>query len=334
MKTRLPRDAMKVISSRRGVLVAAAAATAVASAWETGHRRVLRADLAEPGVRIEKLSDLSYDTQVLETIARGLEQEWGEFAYLGFAGLREMLSVAGDTIFVVVERDETGAKALGIVQTILTDLRGDTELLQATYPDFATLTSPASWKRSRKHGGDTIVLLQITTLVKSRRSAGIGSLLRNAALNMLDARIAYALTTTPVDGAALGDVDVEQPKTYTAAMRFHTRGCARPARALPRFKQPLGESTRHGEDVVVMRYARDEAGEWPAPRPEMRLLTMGPLQRQANQSLRRLRLRRLRPARKALSDLLAKRPPRQIFDELRGRVRRRGLGDEQIRPAA
>jgi hypothetical protein len=332
MKTKIPRDAIKAISGRRGVFVAAAAATAAASAWETGHRRVRRADLAESGARIEKLSDLRYDKQALETIAAGLEDEWGEFAYLGFEDLNEMMAKAGDTIFVVVERDETGAQALGIVQTILTDVHGDAELLQATYPDFATLTSPESWKQSRHHGGDTVVLLQITTLVKSKRSGGIGSLLRNAALNMLDARISYALTTTPVDGALLGDVDVELPKTYTAAMRFHARGGAAPARTLPGYKQPQDGPTKHGEDIVMMRYARDESGQWPAPRPEMRLRTMGPLQRQVNQALRRLRLRRLRgirPPRRPLSDLrasskrfLTMRPSRQFLGELRGRVAR------------
>jgi hypothetical protein len=63
--------------------------------------------------------------------------------------------------------------------------------------------------------------------------------------------------------------------------------------------------TKHGEDVVMMRYARDESGEWPAPRPEMRLRAMGPLQRQLNQAVRRLHLRRLRPSTTPLSGLRA-----------------------------
>ncbi len=341
MKTKLPRTAMKAVSSRRGVLVAAAAATTAASAWETGHRRVRRADLPESGVRIEKLSDLRHDEQALAAIASGLENEWGEFAYLGFKNLREVLSKAGDTIFVVVERDEEGATALGIVQTILADVHGDAELLQETYADFAALTSPESWKASRTHGGDTLVLLQITTLAKSKRSAGIGSLLRNAALNMLDSHVSYALTTTPVDGAGLGDIDVELPETYTAAMRFHARGGASPARTLPSYKDPPGVPTKHGKDVVVMRYARDESGEWPAPRPEMRLRTMGPLQQQVNQALRRLRLRQLRPSRVSLSTLrsngqrlLAKRPNPHFFDELKSRIKRHRPDDEDIRRAA
>jgi hypothetical protein len=337
MKTKLPQ----ALSGRRGILVAAAAATAAASAWETGHRRVRRADLTDKGVRIEKLSDLRYDSQALETIAAGLEDEWGEFAYLGSKDLREMRDRAGDTTFVVVQRDESGAKALGIVQTILADVHGDAALLQETYPDFAALTSPESWKRSRQHGGDTVVLMQITTLGKSDRGGGTGSLLRNAALNMLDARVSYALTTTPVDGVLLGDIDVERPKTYTAAMRFHARGGASPARTLPGYKQPQGGLTKHGEDIVMMRYARDESGEWPAPRPEMRLRSMGPMQRQASQAIRRLRLRRPRPSRTPLSDLrasgqrfLAKRPARQLLDELRSRLPRRRHGDEDVRPAA
>ena len=317
MKTKLPRTAVKAVSSRRGVLVAAAAATAAASAWETGHRRVRRADLEESGARIEKLSNLRHDKQALAAIAAGLEDEWGEFAYLGFKNLRDLLSKAGETIFVVVEQEAEVATALGIVQTILADVHGDAALLQETYPDFAALTSPESWKTSRTHGGDTVVLLQITTLAKSKRSGGIGSLLRNAALNMLDSHVTYALTTTPLDGARLSDIDVELPKTYSAAMRFHARGGASPARILTAYKQPDDGTSKHGTDVVVMRYARDESGEWPAPRPEMRLRTAGPLQRQVARTLRRLRLRRLRPSRASLSDLqssgrrlLAKRPKR------------------------
>jgi hypothetical protein len=305
MKSRLPKDAIRALSGRRGVIVAAAAATAAASAWETGHRRVRRADLDESDSRIEKLSDLRHDKQMMEAIATSLEEEWGEFAYVGFDSIAEMARKAGDTIFVVVERNETEAKALGIVQTILTDVHGDAEMLQAAYPDFAALTSSETWKRSSRSHGDTVVLLQITTLGKSERGGGTGSLLRNAALNMLDGRVAYALTTTPVDGALLGDVDVELPKTYTAAMRFHARGGASPARTLPGYKTPVGGPTKHGEDIVMMRYARDESGEWPAPRPDMHLRTMGPMQRQVSQALRRFKVRKLHAPRTPLSDLRA-----------------------------
>jgi hypothetical protein len=340
MKTKLPHDAMKAFSGRRGVFMAAAAATAAASAWETGHRRVRRADLTEKGVRIEKLSDLRYDQQALDAIAGGLDDEWGEFAFLGFKDVREMLSKAGDTIFVVVERDESGAKALGIVQTILTDVHGDPALLQETHPNFASLTSPESWKRSRR-GGDTVVLLQITTLSKAKRASGTGSLLRNAALNMLDTRVSYALTTTPVDGASLDEIDVEKSRSYTPAMRFHARGGASPSRMLQGYKRPQGDATKHGEDIVVMRYARDESGEWPAPRPEMRLRSMGPMQRQVSQAARRLHLRKPHPSRTPLSDLrasgqrfFARRPARHFLDELRSRIARRRQGDEDVRTAA
>jgi hypothetical protein len=203
-----------------------------------------------------------------------------------------MLDRAGDTIFVVVERDASGVSARGIVQTILADVHGDAALLQETYPDFAALTSAESWKRARHRGGDTAVLLQITTLVQSKRGGGIGSLLRNAVLNMLDARVAYALTMTPVDGATLDEVNLEDPKTYTAAMRFHARGGAVPARIIPSYKLPSADpaASKHGSDIVVMRYARDEAGVWPE-RPAMRLRSMGPMQHRTARALRRLKLR-------------------------------------------
>ncbi len=317
MKSRLNHGTLKAFSGRRAVFFAASAAAVAASAWELEHRKVRRADLTdeESDLRVEKLSDLRYESDVLDAIERNLNAEWGEFACLGFKNVREMLAKAGETIFVVVSRDSGGVSARGIVQTILADVHGDATLLQETYPDFATLTSPESWKRSRTKGGDTAVLLQITTLVQSKRGAGVGSLLRNAVLNMLDGRIAYALTTTPVDGAPLADIDVENPKTYTAAMRFHARGGAAPARTLPGYKLPSAapEANKHGTDVVMLRYARDETGEWPAPRPEMRLRSMGPLQLQATRTLRRLKLRsrsagivQLRPGTRMLSGLKAR----------------------------
>jgi hypothetical protein len=333
MKSKLGNSTLKALGGRRGVFFAASAAAVAASAWEMEHRRVRRADLteSESDLRVEKLSDLRYESDVLDAIDRGLRDEWGEFAFLGFEDLREMLAKAGDTIFVVVERDASGVSARGIVQTILTDAHGDAALLQEAYSDFAGLTSPESWKRSRSKGGDTAVLLQITTLVQSKRGAGVGSLLRNAVLNMLDARVTHALTTTPVDGAELGDVDIADSKTYTGAMRFHSRGGANPARALPGYKAPSGdpEASKHGSDVVVMRYARDESGEWPAP-PEMRLRSMGPIQLRAARTLRRLelssqgaRLTRLRPSTRVLSSL----------KDRATRIVRRGH-DDVIAPAA
>jgi hypothetical protein len=285
----------KALGGRRAVFFAASAAAVAASAWELEHRKVSRADLTDEefDLRVEKLSDLRYEAGVLDAIEQGLREEWGEFAFLGFKDVREMLSKAGDTIFVVVERSEGGISARGIVQTILTDVHGDAALFQETHPDFTALTSAESFKHSRGKGSDTAVMLQITTLIQSNRGGGVGSLLRNAVLNMLDGRVAYALTTTPVDGAAIADVNVEDPKTYTPAMRFHARGGAVPARKLPGYKLGAGdaEANKHGTDVVVMRYARDENGEWPAPRPEMRLRSMGPLQLRAARTLRRLKLR-------------------------------------------
>jgi hypothetical protein len=328
MGTKLRNGSMKAFRGRRAVLFAASAAAAVAaSAWELEHRKVRRADLTDQAsdTRVERLSDLRHEPAVLDAIERGLRDEWGEFAFLGFEDVREMLSRAGDTIFVVVERDATGVTARGIVQTILADVHGDAALLQYTHPDFADLISPESWHHSRAKGGDTAVLLQITTLVQSKRGGGIGSLLRNAVLNMLDGRVAYALTTTPVDGASLSEVDVENPKTYTAAMRFHARGGASPARTLPGYKLPSAgpEASKHGSDIVVMRYARDEAGLWPAPRPEMRLRSMGPMQLRAARTLRRLKLRSG-----------ARRAP--VLDGLRARANRilhREAGEDVIVPA-
>jgi hypothetical protein len=98
-------------------------------------------------------------------------------------------------------------------------------------------------------------------------------------------------------------------------MRFHARGGASPARTLPGYKLPSAdpEAKKHGSDIVVMRYARDEAGIWPAARPEMRLRSMGPIQLRAARTLRRLKLRsrgarlaRLRPGTRVLDGLRAR----------------------------
>jgi hypothetical protein len=342
MASRITSSTHKAFSPRRAVFLAASAAAVAASAWEFEHRKVRRADLTdeESDLRVEKLSDLRYEPAVLDAIESGLRDEWGEFAFLGFADVREMLDRAGETTFVVVQRDATGVSARGIVQTILADVHGDAALLHETYPDFASLTSPKSWKRSRSRGGDTAVLLQITTLVQSKRGGGVGSLLRNAVLNMLEGRIAYALTTTPVDGATLADVNVEDPKTYTAAMRFHARGGAAPARTLSGYKLPSGDpaTNKHGSDVVMMRYARDESGQWPAPRPEMRLRSMGPMQLRAARTLRRLKLRS-RSARVRQPHLPGFRPGIRVFSGLKAHATRllhrdHPGEDEAIIPAA
>jgi hypothetical protein len=294
--------ARRFVTVRNGAIVAAAASAAVASAWERTHRHVTGAVLTESDLRVERLSDLQHETAMLEAIQSGLEQEWGSFAFLGFADVREMAAEAGQTIFVVVERDEKGAHARGIVQTTLAGVHGDAELLAEAYPSFQSLTSRESWKRSRNHGGDTAVLLQITTL-GPERGGGLGSLLRNAVLNMLPKQVQFALTTTPVDGTRLESIDTEDASTYTPAMRFHARGGANPARMLPEYKMPAGGAveTAHGRDVVVMRYERDETGAWPAKRPPMRVRSVGPLQERALRTGRSLRVRALKAPRPHLT---------------------------------
>jgi len=284
-----------LVNVRNSALVAASAAAAVASAWDRTHRHVTGAVLTESDLRVERLSDLRDTQEVIEAIQGGLEKEWGSFAFLGFADAAEMAAEAGQTIFVVVERSPDAAPAArGIVQTILADVHGDPALLEAAYPSFQALTAPESWKRSRSHGGDTAVLLQITTLGGTERGGGVGSLLRNAVLNMLPREVEYALTTTPVDGADASTIDANDTSTYTPAMRFHARGGANPARLLTGYKVGAAgaKETAHGRDVIVMRYARDESGVWPAKRPPMRLRSLGPIEERVLKTGRRLRVRR------------------------------------------
>jgi len=284
------------IHAKGGLIVAASAiAAAMASAWELEHRKVQHADLEEFRLRVEHLSSLRGDKDALRSIESSLRQEWGDFALLGFERIEEMASEAGKTVFVVVERGSEGETPRAIVQTLLADVHGDAGELARLYPTFADLTSRESWARSREKGGDTAVLLQITTLGPAERGAGTGSLLRSAVLNMLDRGVAHALTTTPVDGKAASEVDLADASTYTPAMRFHARGGAEPALLLPGYKTPARTGGPHGRDVVVMRYSRDQAGHWPQP-PTMKLHSMGPLQVRASRALRQLgrRTRRMR----------------------------------------
>ena len=318
----------KFVTVRNGAIVAASAVAAVASAWERTHRRVSGAVLTEADLVVQRLSDLRHDTKMLDAIQEGLEKEWGSFAFLGFEDVYEMAAAAGGTIFVVVERVEGERIARGIVQTILTDVHGDAALLEQAYPSFQSLTARENWKRSRSHGGDTAVLLQITTLGPTERGGGLGSLLRNAVLNMLPKQVEYALTTTPVDGAKTGSIDGEDPSTYTPAMRFHARGGANPARILPGFKTPARDAivTAHGRDIVVMRYARDDTGNWPAKRPPMRVRTVGPMQERFLRTGRSLRVRALKAPRPKLPgglhrpSLHAPSMPSWRVAETRGRV--------------
>jgi hypothetical protein len=284
----------KLVSARNGAIVAGAAVAAASAAWDRTHRHVTGADLTEAHMRVERLSDLRHDRNVIEAIDAGLRAEWGPFAFLGFESAAEMAAEAGDTIFVVVERDAEGPHARGIVQTILADVHGNPGLLEAAYPSFRALTAHESWRASRHRGGDTAVLLQITTLSPAtERGGGIGSLLRNAVLNMLPKSVKYALTTTPVDGATADSVDFEDTSTYTPAMRFHARGGANPSHLLIGYKVPEDPQTEtsHGRDVVMMRYERDEAGDWPAKRPPMRVRSLGPLEERLLRTGRRLRIR-------------------------------------------
>ena len=292
--------AARFVTVRNGAIVAASAA-AVASAWERTHRHVTSADLTEADLRVERLSDLRHEVVMLAAVQDGLQKEWGSFAFLGFRDVLEMAAEAGETIFVVVERNGDGPTARGIVQTTLTDVHGDPEMLEAAYPSFQSLTARENWKHSRHHGGDTAVLLQITTL-GPERGGGLGSLLRNAVLNMLPKQVEYALTTTPVDGAKTESIDVEDASTYTPAMRFHARGGANPARILPGYKTPApeGAPTAHGQDIVIMRYARDDTGAWPAKRPPMRVRTLGPLQERFLRTGRSLKVRAIKAPRPRL----------------------------------
>ena len=113
----------------------------------------------------------------------------------------------------------------------------------------------------------------------------------------------YALTTTPVDGAKAESVDAEDASTYTPAMRFHARGGANPSRILLNYKTPAADATptAHGRDIVVMRYARDENGAWPAKRPPMRVRSLGPLEERVLRTGRSLRVRALKAPRPKIS---------------------------------
>jgi len=285
--------AAKVVNPRSGALVAVSAMAAAAAWREIEHRHVLRADLPETHVRVERLSDLRYDRESLAAIEAGLRAEWGAFALFGFESVAEMAAQAGATTFVARQQDGERFVVKGAVQTLLVDACGDAEVLRAAYPTFQALTGREVWRRSRRRGGDTAVLLQITVFGRDERGGGLGSLLRNAALNMLSKDVRFALTTTPVDlPDGGGAVRLDDASSFTPAMRFHARAGAAPALLLPGYKAGGGEG--HGEDVVMMRYARDEAGEWPAPKPAMRLRSAGPMQERLSREARRLRSLRVR----------------------------------------
>jgi hypothetical protein len=274
-----------MVNVRNGALLAASA-VAAAALHEIEHRRVFRADLPAAHIRVERLADLVDDPRALKAVEDGLLREWGTFALLGFSDAAHMASEAGQTIFIASEVDEDGvAEPKGALQTVLVNAGGDSERLRRLYPDFAALTDRKSWRRSRRRGGDTAVLLQITIFDKTGRGGGLGSLLRDAVLHMLPGNVKYALTTTPVDGDS-SLIRYNDPSTYTPAMRFHARGGAVPSMLLPGYKTSEMESggVSHGQDVIVMRYARDAEGHWPVARPEMRTRRMGPLESRVSQA--------------------------------------------------
>ncbi|MGE0060332.1 MAG: hypothetical protein AB7P33_06740 [Dehalococcoidia bacterium] len=272
--------------------VSAASALAAAAAYEFEHRRVSRADVADSHVRIQRLWDLRAEKENLENIGEGLFAEWGASAFLGFQDIGEMAAKAGQGIFVAQRSLEDGEKQTAVLQTIRAQIEGDPEQLSEQFPTFADLISLDTWHSSAHKGGDTVILLQITTLGRQERGGGLGSLLRNAALHMQPPEVKYALTTTPVDNAPGSALKLDDPGTYTPAMRFHIRGGAAPTIVLPSYKAKLdaeGNPLKHASDVIVMRYARLEDGTWKAPRPDMSIRRAGPLQQRVTLAWHRLR---------------------------------------------
>jgi hypothetical protein len=276
---------LHLLGPRGGALIAASAVAAFA--WrELEHRRVTSADLTETGLKVETLWDIRDDAARLAQIEGALREEWGEYALLGFSSAERMATLAGR--WILVASDAESHRPLGALQTTLVEAAGDPARLREQYPTFEDLTQPKVWARARRHGGDTAVLLQITIFGRNERGAGLGSLLRNAALHMQDRHVRFALTMTPIDGDARR-LDLQDESTFTPAMRFHARGGAQATAILPAFKRWVTDGEdRHGEDVAVMRYVRDGSGSWPAPKPEMRLHSVGPLQEGVSGTARRL----------------------------------------------
>jgi hypothetical protein len=276
----------------RGGFVVAASAVAAAAWQEFEHRRVDYADLKSVPVRVARLSELRDDPENLALIDAGLRKEWGPFALLGFESLDEMLSQAGNSTFIGLVQEDVGFVAKAALQTTFVDAHGAPELLRDAYASFESLTSAEAMHRAARKGGDTAVLLQITVFGNDNRGLGLGTLLRDAALNMLEEDVAYALTATPVDVApGKPALSLDDSATFTPAMRFHGKGGAVPTVFLPGYKTPPeGETSSHGGDVIVMRYARDDEHHWPVDPPDMRLHRMGPLQKRFVYTRRHLKL--------------------------------------------
>ena len=284
------RAASALTSTRGGVLFAASALAA--AAWhEIENRRVTTADFDSLPVRIVRLHELRDDVNALEAIEAGLRNEWGEFGLLGFESIAQLATRAGNTVLVALVGDDDGFVPRAALQTTIDNFGGDPSRLRGKFGSFQSLTSAQALARASRHSGDTAVFLQITVFGKDDRGLGLGTLLRDAGLNLLDGRVKYAITTTPVDcSPERPPLDLEDNTTFTAAMRFHARGGASPVLVLPAFKrteQP-GMST-HGSDIVVMRYERDEDGAWPVAMPAMHFKRVGPLQEKLTSTARSLR---------------------------------------------
>jgi hypothetical protein len=270
-----------LLSPVGGAIVGTAATVAVAAWQEFEHRRIDFADLTEVPVRVERLSELKHDAEALALIEAGLKKEWGHFGLLGFESIHDMLAQAGGSIFIALLQEGDKFLPKAALQTTVGDFGGDPEALRHAFRSFDELTSAGAMHGALRKGGDTALLLQITVFDQENRGIGIGSLLRDAGLNLLDESVKYALTMTPVDVApGKPALDISDTATYTPAMRFHGKGGALPTIGLPAYKTPPeGESSGgHGHDIVVMRYSRDDDGAWPVEAPQMRIHRVGPLQ--------------------------------------------------------
>jgi hypothetical protein len=254
------------------------------------HRHVEHEDYEEaavPGYRLVRLYDLRRDDEALAEIQAALLAEWGPFAPPDLTAMRSMADRAGRLAFVLGRDDDGEFKPAAILQTARADTGGDPTRLVAEYPMFSSITRHGSW-RDMNRGGDTAVLLQITAL--GERSHGAGSLLRDAALHALPKDVRFALTTTPVDDFDLAGL----PENYPPQVKFHYRGGARPAGYREGYKiAPAGETggRQHHQNVVFMRYERNEDGSWQGVRKPDLALT-----RPRRRSLIATRLRRRKPA--------------------------------------
>ncbi|HLF79790.1 MAG TPA: hypothetical protein VJB57_20090, partial [Dehalococcoidia bacterium] len=111
-------SATHLVNAKSGGALLAASAVAAAAWHEWEHRRVLRADLPDAHIRVERLSDLRSDAPSLEAVEAGLRQEWGGFGLLGFENVWEMAKEAGQTIFIASLVEDGVKTPVGALQTI------------------------------------------------------------------------------------------------------------------------------------------------------------------------------------------------------------------------